>query len=201
MYLPGQVWSQISNYCRCRYRYPVSHAAPILDLFLVPCFLKRLHFESSLATNLSTKYLQFESGSTKTIIESMLASLSLFCLALQLLWHPQHTIKSIERWNLMCRSLPSNLELDSIHWQKQLKYLTGTPAALPPPPILFQLSNMAPLDTEAQFKFLIACIKNSNAGKVGKSVPATLFFQVLTVTGDATIDRFRQRRSRMRHCL
>lgn len=26
---------------------------------------------------------------------------------------------------------------------------------------------MAPIDTESQFKFLIACIKHTNAGKVG----------------------------------
>lgn len=35
---------------------------------------------------------------------------------------------------------------------------------------------MAPIDTESQFKFLIACIKHTNAGKVGHSQQETLFF-------------------------
>lgn len=30
---------------------------------------------------------------------------------------------------------------------------------------------MAPLDTEAQFKFLIACIRHSTAGKVSNQLP------------------------------
>lgn len=33
---------------------------------------------------------------------------------------------------------------------------------------------MAPTDTESQFKFLIACIKHTNAGKVGAPDDAVL---------------------------